>query len=482
MPPELDAPDATRPTRRLSDLDLVALRERFRGDVLTPEDPDYHDARALWNGLIDRYPTAVVRPTGTADVVAAVRFARERDLPIAVRGGGHNVAGSALVDDGLCLDLSAMNAVSVDPDARRALVGGGATIGDVDHETQLHGLAAPLGVVSATGVAGLTLNGGLGHVRRRYGLSLDNVRSFEVVTADGEVLTASNDDHEELFWALRGGGGNFGVVTRFEYDLHAVGPEVFGLFVWYHADDARTVLRGVDDWAPEATRDASVLPFLATVPELGEFPESTWGQPAVAVLGCHVGGTAAAEAEFERLRDLAEPVVDLSGPLPYVELQSMLDADYPDGLRYYWKALYVDELTAEVVDLLVRYGRSRPSALSTVDLWHLGGAIDDTPPDGTAFRHRGHPYLVTFEANWEESTDDDANVAWAREGIEELRSLPAVSGAYGNFPGFGEDPVRSLFGRNYDRLARVKAEYDPENVFRSNLNVEPAADDATPAP
>ncbi|MFC6724558.1 FAD-binding oxidoreductase, partial [Halobium palmae] len=313
-----------------------------------------------------------------------------------------------------------------------------------------------------------------------HGLSLDAVRSMEVVTADGDVLTATADENPDLFWALRGGGGNFGVVTRFEYELYPVGPEVFALFVWYDAADAERVFRAVRESASRTSRDATLLPFVAEVPPISEFPETAWGDPAVAVLGCHLGDDDAVAEEFGPLRELADPVVDLSGPTSFVDLQSMLDADYPDGLRYYWKALYVDDLSDELVELLVRYGRTAPSPLSTVDVWPLGGAIDDPSPDETAFGHRGRPYLVTFEANWETPADDDANVAWAREGIAELRELGVAAGGYGNFPGFGEDPVRSLFGANYDRLAAVKAEYDPENLFRSNLNVEPAPDGASP--
>jgi FAD/FMN-containing dehydrogenase len=462
---------------------LDAFRTELTGEVLLPTDADYDEARAIWNGMIDRYPAVIARCTDTDDVVTAVRFAREHDLPLAVRGGGHNVTGNAVCDDGLVVDLSEMNSVRVDLESHRAYVGGGATIGDVDRETQRLGLAVPLGVVSATGVAGLTLSGGLGHLRREYGLSLDNLTSVRIVTADGQVLRASESRHPDLFWAVRGGGGNLGIVTNFEYELQRVGPEVYGLFVWYHGEDAAHALRTFRKYAEggadgeEPDRRGSVVAFTATVPELDEFPTSSWGESAVVFLGCYDGEKQAGETAFESLRTLADPVVDLSDSMAYTDLQTMLDEDYPDGLRYYWKAVYLDEMTDEVLDMLVEYGAASPSSLSTVDVWQLGGAIADAPVDATAFRHRESPYLVTFEANWEEESTDDENVAWARDGIAALRELGMTGGTYGNFPGFAEDPTRALFGENYDRMVEVKTTYDPENVFRLNLNVEPAGSD-----
>lgn len=368
-----------------------------------------------------------------------------------------------------------MTGVHVDPDERTVRAEGGVTLGDVDRKTQLHGLATPLGVVSQTGIAGLTLNGGLGHLRREYGLACDNLRATEVVTTDGEVRTASEAADADLLWALRGGGGNFGVVTSFEYDLHAVGPEVFALFVWYHGDDARAALSAFQTWTGTAPREASVVPFVAHVPELEEFPEKSWGDPAVAFLGCYDGPADAATDVFEPLRDLATPIVDLSGSMPYTDLQSLLDADYPDGRRYYWKSIFLSEMSDAVIDLMVDHGLASPSALSTVDLWQLGGAIADRTQHETAFWHREKAHLLNFEANWEDPADDDANVAWVRDGIAAVGALPEAGGQYGNFPGFNEDPVQVLYGNNYDRLVELKTRYDPENLFRRNHNVEPRA-------
>ena len=455
---------------------LEGFRDSLRGDLLLPGDPGYDEARALWNGMVDSHPAFVVRAAGPADVMAAVGFAREQGLELAVHGGGHNVAGYATTDGGLMLDLSPMDGVRVDRARRTVRVEGGATLGDVDRETQLFGLAAPLGVVSATGVAGLTLNGGYGHLSREFGLAADNLRSVDIVTADGELRTASADSHPDLFWAVRGGGGNFGVVTSLEYDCHEVGPAVYALFVWYHGDETRTVLDRFREWAAVAPRDAGVLPFVAHVPETAEFPESAWGEPAVVLLGSARGDSAGPDI-FGPLTGELTPLADHSGPMAFEDLQRMLDEDYPDGLRYYWKSTYLTEVTDGVVDLLIRANDAAPSALSTVDIWHLGGAVADVSQDATAFWHRDKPFMLTFEANWEDPGDDDTNVTWARDWFAELASMDVASGRYGNFPGGGEDPASLLFGGNYDRLVEVKTRYDPENLFHRNQNVPPRAAD-----
>ncbi|WP_226041878.1 FAD-binding oxidoreductase [Natrinema sp. DC36] len=457
----------------LPDDAVRSLVTRFHGDVLRPSDEGYEDARAVWNGMIDRYPALVARCAGVADVVAAVNFARDHDLPLAVRGGGHNVAGTAVCDGGVVVDLAEMNGVRVDREEGTVRAEGGATLGDVDRETQRFGLATALGAVSQTGIAGLTLNGGYGHLSREHGLALDNLVSVDIVTADGQVRTASEKRNEDLFWAVRGGGGNLGVVSAFEYDLHEVGPEVYAFFVWFHGDDADAALAAFREWTETAPRNAGVLAFTAHVPELEEFPERTWGEPAVAFLGSARGDLEEAPAVYDPLREVATPIADMSGTIAYVDLQSMLDEDYPDGLRYYWKSVFLEELTDEVFDLMVRYNDSAPSGLSTIDCWHLGDAVADVPRDATAFWHRDKPYMLTVEANWEEPDDDDANVNWAREVFADVQSLPIASGRYGNFPGMNEDPVKLLYGDNYDRLVAVKTTYDPENLFRSNANVAP---------
>lgn len=452
---------------------LASLESAFRGEILLPDDDGYDLARSVWNGMIDRHPAAVVRPTGTADVVAAVNFARENDLEVAVRGGGHNAAGKAVADGALTIDLSAMTGVRVERDARTVRAEGGARLGDVDHETQLFGLATALGVVSETGIAGFTLNGGYGHLSREYGLAADNLVSVDVVTADGVVRTASESQHEDLFWAVRGGGGNFGVVTSFEYRLHEVGPEVYVFFPWFPADEGESVLERFREWVESAPRNVSLLPFAAHVPDLDEFPGEARGEPALAMLGTARGDLDAGRDRFEPFLAAAEPLVDFSGPMPYEDLQRLLDEDYPDGMRYYWKSIFLEAVTDEVIDVVLGYNESAPSALSTVDLWTLGGAVSDPPQDATAFWHRDKPFMLNFEANWEDPADDDANVAWVRDGVAEAESLAVASGRYANFPGLGEDPATLLFGDNYDRLVEVKTTYDPGNLFHLNQNVAP---------
>ncbi|RRJ31419.1 FAD-binding oxidoreductase [Halocatena pleomorpha] len=474
--PEAGPPSTEEIAAAIPDEASQTFIDRFRGEVIRPDDHGYDEARQIWNGMIDKRPAIIAQCTGVADVVEAVNFARDNDLLVAVRGGGHNVAGTALCDGGIVIDLSEMNGVRVDSEEKTVRAGGGATLGDVDRETQVFGLATPLGVVSKTGIAGLTLNGGVGHLRRKHGLACDSLESVDIVTADGAVLTADHDQHEDLFWALRGGGGNFGVVTSFEYRLHAVGPDVFGLFVVHHGDNAVEVFQQFREYAGSASENASVLPFYLFVPDTEEFPEEAWGEPAVGVLGCYVGAIDDAEAEFHSLRSITDPIVDFSGRMPYTELQTLLDADYPDGRQYYWKATYVDEFTDDLLDFAVHHGNESPSALSTVDLWHLGGAISARTQDATAFWHRDKDFMLTFEANWDDPDMNDENVAWVREGIDEVRRLEAASGGYGNFPGFNEDPGRAIFGGNYDRLVEVKTEYDPENLFRSNQYIAPDTD------
>ena len=461
--------------RDVADLEsqVQGFQGEFRGEILLPDDDDYDVVRSVWNGMIDRRPALIVRPSGTADVVAAVNFARENALDVAIHGGGHNVAGNAVSDGGLMIDLSAMNGVYVDPDARTVRAQAGATLGAVDHETQLFGLATPLGVVTETGIAGLTLNGGYGHLAREFGLTIDNLVEVEIVTADGAVRTANDHEHEELFWAVRGGGGNFGVVTSFEYELHDVGPEVYQFFVWYHGDETDARLTAFRDWAASAPRTVGVLAFAAHVPALEEYPEAAWGEPAIVFFGCFRGDSDEPGDVFAPLTQGADPLADFSGPTRYEDLQAVLDEDYPDGLRYYWKSIYLAELNDEVLDLVSRYNETAPSALSTVDLWWLGSAVADVPQDATAFWHRDKPFMVTFEANWEDPADDDANVEWAREGFAAFEELPVAGGRYGNFPGFAEDPAHLLFGDNYDRLVDVKTTYDPENLFHLNQNIAP---------
>ncbi|MGH3109794.1 MAG: FAD-binding oxidoreductase, partial [Gaiellaceae bacterium] len=354
---------------------LDNLRAGFRGDVLAPGNGGYDEARALWNGVVDRRPAVIARAAGAEDVSAAVRFAREHGLQVTARGGGHGVAGNALTDGGLVVDFSLFRGVQVDPEARTARAAAGVTLGELDRATQEHGLATPLGVVSQTGIAGLTLSGGIGWLRRKHGLAADNLVSLEVVTADGSRVTASESENPELFWALRGGGGSFGLVTSFEYRLHPLGPEVFVAFVLYPGERAIEVLRAVDAYMASAPDEVAPLAFMGRVPHAEAFPAEAHGEPYVAVAAVYAAEPASGERVLAPLRALGDPIVDLSGVMPYVEAQSLLDEDYPDGWRYYWKSANLDELGDGVLESLRRSADAAPSHHSTIDLWFHGGAL-----------------------------------------------------------------------------------------------------------
>jgi hypothetical protein len=345
----------------------------LRGNLIRPGDPGYDEARAVWNGMIDRYPALIARPVSVEDVVTAVNFARDNNIALAVRGGGHNVAGHGTVDGGMVIDLSLIKDVLVDPEARTARAGGGATIADLDRATQQYGLATPMGVVSATGIAGLTLGGGMGWLRNKYGLSTDNLISAQVVTADGRIVTASQRENEDLFWGLRGGGGNFGIVTQFDYRLYPVGPEVAFTFVLHDSqgDRLKEAIRFYRDYAATAPDEVSSLASSGIVPPHPEaFPESIHGRPFVLFGAMYAGPPAQGERVMQPLRDFGQPLIDFSGIMPYLEVQQLFDTDYPDGMRYYWKSLNLTRLEDEVIDRFVEHARLQPSALSTADLWY----------------------------------------------------------------------------------------------------------------
>ncbi len=449
---------------------------RLSGDFLRPGDAEYEEARLLWNGVIDKKPALIVRAADETDVIDSVNFARANGLLLAVRGGGHNVAGTASADGGLVVDLSAMKEIEVDPERRTVRAGAGLTIGELDGETQRHGLATPMGVVSETGIAGLTLNGGMGHLRRKHGLSSDNLVSVDVVTADGGFLTASEEENADLFWAIRGGGGNFGVVTSFEYRLHPVGPEVMCAFVFYPGDLAKEVLRSIEAYMAEAPDEVSLLSFLGRVPGVEDFPEERHGEQFVAFLAVYAGPVEEGEEVLRPLRELGDPIVDFSGPMAYTEVQKLLDEDYPDGWRYYWKSVNVDGLDDAVIEALIEHAEAAPSDHSTIDVWFQGGAMGRVGANESAFGDRSAPILLGIEANWE-AGEDEANIAWARGCYADLRHFSG-GGVYLNFPGFleeGQGLMRDAYGENYERLVALKNKYDPANLFRMNQNIKPTA-------
>jgi FAD/FMN-containing dehydrogenase len=450
--------------------ELGSLRDTIKGQVIAPEDPEYEEARRVWNGVIETRPAVIVRCRTVEDVVAAIGYARERGLPVTVRGGGHNVAGLAVADGAVVVDLSPMNEVAVDADRRTARAGGGAKLADVDRATQAFGLATPMGLQSETGIGGLTLGGGMGWLRRKYGLSCDQLISAQVVTADGQVLTASQDENAGLFWGLRGGGGGLGVVTTFEYRLHPVGPEVMAAALFYPREVAKKVFRGVEQYTNDAPEDISPLAFLGTVPPAEPFPEKAHGAPAVIVGAMYPGDPGDGERLLQPLRELGEPIMDLSGPLPFVQFQALFDEDYPSGRRYYWKSIHLAEFSDEVIDRLIEDADAAPSPLSTVDVWYQSGAMTRVGPTETAFGDRSSPILIGVEANWEDREQDEANVGWARGIVADLSKFPS-GGAYVNFPGFleeGEQLLQDSYGRNYERLKALKQQYDGSGLFLAN--------------
>jgi FAD/FMN-containing dehydrogenase len=449
----------------------------FRGDLIAPDHRDYDDARALWNGTVDRRPRLIVRCLGTADVAAAVRFARDRDLEIAVRGGGHNVAGTAVCDGGIVIDLSAMRAVSVDPTERTALVQGGALWGDVDHETQAHGLATTGGIVSHTGVGGLTLGGGIGWLMRKHGLTVDNLVEAELVTAEGDIVRASANDHPDLFWALRGGGGNFGVVSWFRFALHPVGPTVMAGPVFWAAEDTTDVLRCYRDFVADAPDELGTVVRLGTIPPLPVVDDELHFRPAIAVASCYAGPVEAGERAVRALRHFGAPLVDLVGPTLYVDHQRGIDDTVPHGWHYYWKATNLTGLPDTVIDILADHAYRATSPRSYAAIFHMGGAVARAPRGATAYPGRDVDHTMSIDAVWlreQGETVSATEIAWAREFLDALESHRA--GVYMNFLDSDDDTsrVREAYGdANYRRLADVKAKYDPGNVFRNNKNIRP---------
>ena len=460
---------------RTDELTLRTLDGRVRGEVLCPGDDGYDDARTVWNAMIDRYPKVIVRPRGVADLIAAVDVAREQDFLLSVKGGGHNVAGHAVCDDGLMIDCSNMDWVRVDPADRTARAGPGTTWGEFDHETQAFGLATTGGGVSTTGIAGLTLGGGNGFLARKHGLTVDNLRSVDVVTAEGELVHASPEENADLFWAVRGGGGNFGVVTAFEYDLHPVGPNVLAGRILHPFDDAAAVLRHYRDFVAGAPDEVNCLAGIASVSGESSHLDLEPGTSFVQLLAVYAGDSEDGKEALRPLRTFGDPIADGVRSRPYTELQRLLTETAAPGCRNYWKSDYLAGLPDEAIDLVVDHCDPFPSDRSSVFFETMGGAINRVESDATAFPHRDAAFSVTAWARWTDPAADDDHCAWARSLSTEMEPY-TTDGVYVNFLSReGDERVEAAYGDNHDELAAVKAKYDPKNLFRMNQNIEPEA-------
>jgi FAD/FMN-containing dehydrogenase len=460
----------------LADRTVETFREGLRGPLLSPQDPGFEAATRLWNGMVEKTPARVVQATGTADVVAAVDFARDHDLALSVRGGGHNIAGTALVDGGLTIDMSLLRGVLVDPEARTATVQAGCLLGDVDRETQLHGLATPLGFISEVGVAGLTLGGGMGYLTRRFGWTVDNLLEVEIVTADGRARRAGRDEHADLFWAVRGAGANLGVVTSFTFRLHEVGPTVYGGLIAWPFERAGEILGAYRTFTAEAPRELTAFLIMFRAPPAPFVPEEWHGEWICAMSVCYSGDLNGVEDALAPIRALGDPIVDLLHEQPYTQLQSYLDATEPKGNHYYWKTEYADELSDDLLSTMRDLAEECPIPDAEIGILQLGGALNEHAEDDGAVGNRDARFAYAANGMWEpQELDADRFRQWIRDAWQRFRPFSTGS-SYINFQTADEDEdrVRETYGANFDRLVEVKQRYDPDNLFRSNRNIRPA--------
>jgi FAD/FMN-containing dehydrogenase len=451
---------------------IEALRSEVAGPAILPDDADYEEARKVYNFMIDRRPAAVVRCATAADVAAVVRHAAETGTELAVRGGAHSVPGFGTADGALVADLSGLSSMTVDPGARTARAGGGLTWGGFNDGAAAHGLATTGGIISTTGVGGLTLGGGIGYLSRGYGLSCDNLLSAEVVTADGQIVTASEHEHPDLFWALRGGGGNFGVVTEFTFRVHPV-AEIYGGPMLFELSDGPAILEYFNQFIKTAPREYGGFPAFQIAPPLPFVPEDRVGEPFVLIVSCWSGSTADGEKILQGFREVANPVAEHVGPMPYPALNSAFDALVPRGLQHYWKAEFVDDLSPEAIRAHMEHGPRVPVVNSTVHLYPINGACHDVPADATAFGHRDATYAVVIAGMWPDPADNDANTKWVQDYDAAIAPL-AQGGGYVNFASEDDQgKVAANYGANYSRLQEVKRRYDPDNLFHLNQNIQP---------
>ena len=451
---------------------IARLRQRVQGPVITPTDRDYDEARAVYNAMIDRLPAVVVRAQDAADVAATVDYARENELPLAIRGGGHSVPGFGTVDDGVVADLSGMRTVSVDPARRVARAAGGATWGDFNEATHEHSLATTGGIVSTTGVAGLTLGGGIGYLTRGHGLACDNLVGAEVVTADGRTVKATADENADLLWALKGGSGNFGVVTALDFDVHPL-SDVYGGPMVFELEHARALLEWYRDFIVDAPEQFGGFPAFQIAPPLPFIPEDRHGEPFIFFVACWAGPLDEGEAIVSRIKDVAPVVAEHVGPMPYPALNGAFDGLVPAGLQHYWKANFVRELTDEAIDAHLEHGPRVPAVNSTVHIYPINGAAQRVGPEEAAFGHRDATFAPVIAGMWPDPAQNEANIAWVKD-YYAATAPHSEEGGYVNFAASDDhDRVRANYGVNYHRLVEVKRRYDPDNLFRVNQNIKP---------
>lgn len=450
------------------------FKESLRGELIRIGDAGYDDARSIWNAMIDRRPALIASCLGVADVMTCVNFARAHGVTLSIKGGGHNISGLAVCEGGLMLDLSRMRGVWVDPNSRTARAQAGCLLGDVDRETQIHGLAAVLGFVSATGIAGLTLGGGFGYLTRQFGWTSDNVSLMEVVTAEGRVVRASERENAELFWGLRGGGGNFGVVTGFDYRLYPIGPEVTAGAIAWRADSADEILDMCRTVMAKAPPELVCVAALRMAPPAPWLSKEVHGKPIVALFVCHSGKVSEGEKMVAPIKAFGSPVGDIIQRRPYISQQSLLDATQPKGRRYYWKSEYLPRLEPALLGTAIKHAQAIVSPHSAVILFPIDGALNRRAEDHSAVGNRNTAWVLNVTASWEKAEDDHANVEWARAAWRDLRRF-STGGTYVNFltEEEGDDRIRAAYGNNYERLAEVKSKWDPDNLFRMNKNIAP---------
>jgi len=462
-------------TTTLEETALEELRNSLRGNLLLADDKGYNEARSIWNAMIDRKPALIVRCMGVADVCTAVKFAAKHSLLTSIHGGGHNIAGNAVCENGMMIDVSQISNVRIDTAARRAHVGPGATLGDFDHEAQAFGLATPIGINSTTGIAGLTLGGGFGWMSRKYGMTIDALRAADVVTADGNLVRASDTENPDLFWAIRGGGGNFGIVTRFEFELYPVGPEVFaGLIVFSH-DEALPILKKYREFVADLDDEISIWPVLRQAPPLPFLPENVHGTNILVLALCHIGDHKQGEKISDKVRSFGKVLGEHVGVMPFKNWQQAFDPLLTPGARNYWKTHNFLELKDELLGVAVKYAGKMPSPQCEIFFASLGGAVNRVAPDATAYSHRDANFVMNVHGRWDDAAEDDKCVSWAREFFRATEKF-ASGGAYINFMTADEtDRVSAAFGASHDRLQKVKKKYDANNLFRMNQNVSPKA-------